>query len=52
MRPYGHSDERTAVLRQSLGWHNHQRLHGGLNRQTSIGRLLAADDNNVVTDYV
>lgn len=51
VRPYGHSDERTAVLRNFLRWYNHSRPHGGLNRQTPIGRLAAADDNNVVTDY-
>jgi len=50
-RPYGHSDERTAVLRNFLRWYNHRRPHGSLNRQTPIGRLAAADDNNVVTDY-
>jgi transposase InsO family protein len=51
VRPYGHSDERTAALRHFLRWYNHARPHGGLNRQTPIGRLAAADDNNVMTDY-
>ena len=51
VRPYGHSRERTAVLRNFLRWYNHQRPHGGLNRQTPIGRLAAADDNNVLTGY-
>ena len=51
VRPYSRSDERSAVLRNFLRWYEHQRPHGGLNRQTPIGRLAAADDNNVVTDY-
>jgi transposase InsO family protein len=51
VRPYGHSSERTKALRHFLRWYNHARPHGSLNRQTPIGRLAAADDNNVMTDY-